>query len=218
MGGPVGEIAYTVDSGGDMELRVTGGTEPVNSSISAVTSQMSPVTFTAPSPVDVPPLSILLGAALFVVVVVSAAANIFVLLSYAYEKKLRTTFSILIANLALTDFIVAIIPMNFYTVNITFGYWPLGKILCGLWVVVDYNTVFASTYSLAAISIDRLWSIKWSIHYRQHNTKRKAAVIVAMVWYVCRNYFGFGCLRLTKALSLVATNVTNFCTCVRQDH
>jgi len=128
------------------------------------------------------PLNVVLGSFLFIVVITSATANLFVLLSFAYEKKLRTTFSILIANLALTDLIVAVLPMNFYTINIIFGYWPLGKILCGLWVVVDYNTVFASTYTLAAISIDRLWSIKWSINYRQNNTKRKAAIIVAVVW------------------------------------
>lgn len=182
-------MAYTMEGSGDTELRVTERAEPDNSSDSIATLQLSSEFSTTPSSADVPPLSILLGAALFLVVVVSAAANIFVLLSYAYEKKLRTTFSILIANLAVTDFIVAVIPMNFYTINITYGYWPLGKILCGLWVVVDYNTVFASTYSLAAISIDRLWSIKWSIHYRQHNTKRKAAVIVAMVWYVDQNIF-----------------------------
>jgi hypothetical protein len=131
---------------------------------------------------SIPPLQILLGVFLFCAVFVTASANLFVLLSFVYEKKLRTTFATLIANLALTDFIIAVFPMNFYTINITFGYWPLGKVLCGLWVVADYNTVFASTYSLAAISLDRLWSIKWSIHYRQHNTKRKASIMVATIW------------------------------------
>lgn len=157
----------------------TGSTNMTTSSTEPL---QPPTTVSIQTDGEIAPLQILLGAALFVVVLVSALANLFVLLSYAYEKKLRTTFSILIANLALTDLIVAILPMNFYTINIMFGYWPLGKILCGLWVVVDYNTVFASTYTLAAISIDRLWSIKWSIHYRQHNKKRKAAIIVAIVW------------------------------------
>jgi presenilin-like A22 family membrane protease len=128
------------------------------------------------------PAQIALCVFQFSIVLVCALANILVLISFANEKKLRTTFSILIANLALTDFIVAIIPMNFYTINTTLGYWPLGKVLCGLWVVVDYNTVFASTYTLMAISIDRLWSVKWGILYRQHNTKRKAVTVVALIW------------------------------------
>jgi 7 transmembrane receptor (rhodopsin family) len=128
------------------------------------------------------PTQIALCVFQFSIVVVCATANMFVLISFVYEKKLRTTFSILIANLAATDFIVAVIPMNFYTINTTLGYWPLGKVLCGLWVVVDYNTVFASTYTLMAISIDRLWSVKWGILYRRHNTKRKAITAVAIIW------------------------------------
>jgi len=125
---------------------------------------------------------IVLCTFLFVVVVISTVANLFVLLSYKFEKKLRTKFAILIGNLAITDFLVSCFPMFCFTINILFNYWPLGRVLCGVWVVVDYNCVFASSWMLAAISADRLWSIKWSIHYRNHNTKKKAAVIVIVVW------------------------------------
>jgi len=131
---------------------------------------------------SITPGLIVLCTFLFAIVIISAVANLFVLLSYMVEKKLRTTFAILVGNLAVTDFIVSCFPMFFFTVNILFSYWPLGRVLCGIWVVVDYNSVFASSYMLAAISIDRLWSIKWSIHYRNHNTKKKAAVIVVVVW------------------------------------
>jgi len=125
---------------------------------------------------------IVLCTFLFFIVIISAVANLFVLLSYKFEKKLRTTFAILVGNLAVTDLIVSCFPMFFFTINILYGYWPLGRVLCGIWVVVDYNSVFASSYMLAAISIDRLWSIKWSIHYRNHNTKKKAGIIVLIVW------------------------------------
>ena len=128
------------------------------------------------------PSVIVLCTFLFTGVAVSAIANLFVLLAYKFEKKLRTTFAILVGNLAVTDLIVSCFSMFFFTINILYGYWPLGRILCGIWVVVDYNVVVASTYMLAAISIDRLWSIKWSIHYRNHNTKKKAAIIVLVVW------------------------------------
>jgi len=131
---------------------------------------------------SITPGLIVLCTFLFAIVIISAVANLFVLLSYMVEKKLRTTFAILVGNLAVTDFIVSCFPMFFFTINILFSYWPLGRVLCGIWVVVDYNSVFASSYMLAAISIDRLWSIKWSIHYRNHNTKKKAAVIVVVVW------------------------------------
>jgi len=125
---------------------------------------------------------IVLCTFLFAVVIVSTAANLFVLLAYKFEKKLRTNFAILVGNLAVTDFIVSGFPMFFFTINILYSYWPLGRVLCGIWVVVDYNCVFASSYMLAAISIDRLWSIKWAVHYRNNNTKKKAAITVIVVW------------------------------------
>ena len=125
---------------------------------------------------------IVLCTFLFAVVIVSTVANLFVLLSYKFEKKLRTTFAILVGNLAVTDLIVSSFPMFFFTINILFNYWPLGKVFCAIWVVFDYNCVFASSWMLAAISVDRLWSIKWSIHYRNYHTKKTAAIIVIAVW------------------------------------
>jgi len=111
-----------------------------------------------------------------------ARHRIFVLLAYKFEKKLRTTFSILIGNLAVTDLIVSGFPMFFSTISILYGYWPLGRVLCGIWVIVDYNCVLASSFALAAISIDRLWAIKWGVHYRNHNNRKKAVIIVVVVW------------------------------------
>jgi len=131
---------------------------------------------------NITPGLIVLCTFLFAVVAVSAVANLFVLLSYKFEKKLRTTFAILIGNLAVTDLLLSYFPMFFFTINILYNYWPFGRVLCGIWVVVDYNCVCASSYMLAAISLDRLWSTKWSIHYRSHNTKKKALIIVISVW------------------------------------
>jgi len=125
---------------------------------------------------------IALGTLLLAVVAISTAANLLVLLAYKFEKKLRTTFAILIGNLAVTDLVVSALPMLFYTISILCGYWPLGRVLCGIWVVVDFTCVLASTYTLAAISLDRLWSIKWAIDYRNHNTKKKAAITLFVIW------------------------------------
>jgi len=126
----------------------------------------------------------LLYPAMFVLVFITFLANLTVLVSFLVEKKLRTTFSALIANLAFADMLVAITAMDFYTVNVMYGYWPFGKILCGIWVVFDYDLVFASCYTLAAIAVDRMWSIKWSIHYRQHNSMRKAIAFILCIWFV----------------------------------
>lgn len=142
---------------------------------------------------DIPPLRLLMSAFMFAVVIISFLANLFVLLSFIMEKKLRTTFTALIANLAMTDLLVAVAAMDFYTIDVMYGHWPFGRVLCAIWVVCDYSTVFASCFTLAAISIDRLWSIKWAINYRQYNNMKKSITIITVIWYVlcvyaCRPY------------------------------
>ena len=54
---------------------------------------------------------IIISALLLIFAAVSAASNLLVLLSYKYEKKLRSNFTILIVNQAVADFMVSIIPM-----------------------------------------------------------------------------------------------------------
>lgn len=63
-----------------------------------------------------------MSTVLLVFAAVSAVSNFLVLLSYRYEKKLHSNFVILIVNQAVADFIVSIIPMTLYTVNILVGF------------------------------------------------------------------------------------------------
>ncbi|XP_014671445.1 PREDICTED: 5-hydroxytryptamine receptor 1D-like [Priapulus caudatus] len=35
---------------------------------------------------------------------------------------------------------------------------------------------------MLAISMDRLWSVTWSVHYRNNNTTRKTIAIISVVW------------------------------------
>ncbi len=70
-------------------------------------------------------------------------------------RRMRTTTNLLIGNLALSDFMVAVIcvPFNFY--YYLHQIWPFGKPMC---VVVSYlkaTSLYVSINSLLAIAIDR---------------------------------------------------------------
>ena len=81
--------------------------------------------------------------------------NTIVLKAFYLEKKLRNTFTSLIANLAVTDFLVGVTSMVFYTFDTVLGFWPFGQFMCGVWMFFDFCTIFASILTLVAISIDR---------------------------------------------------------------
>ena len=106
---------------------------------------------------------------LFIFAAISAVSNLTVILAFFFERKLRSNFTTLIVNQAVADFMVSVIPMPLLTATILVGYWPFGRIMCGIWCVVDYSATLASVYALGqpVWSLDRpLWYLGrpvWSV-------------------------------------------------------
>ena len=58
---------------------------------------------------------------LFIVIIFTIIGNIFVLMAPLFERRLRTTFIYFILNLAITDLLVALTAMDFYTIDVLLG-------------------------------------------------------------------------------------------------
>lgn len=125
---------------------------------------------------------ILLGVFLYLIVLVTILGNILVLMAVKNHKRLQTVFNIYVVNLALTDVLVAVTAVSFYTLDNILGYWPFGRIMCGLWIFFDYGMTFVSVFTLCIISVDRFWAVSWPVHYRSHHNKKKALGMITGVW------------------------------------
>ncbi|XP_046563713.1 muscarinic acetylcholine receptor M2-like [Haliotis rubra] len=130
----------------------------------------------------IPVIRIVLGVILYILVVITVLGNLLVLLAVYKDKRLQTVFNYYIVNLAITDVLVALTAMSLYTTDNILGHWPLGEFMCGLWIFFDYGMTFASVFTLVVISVDRFWSVQWSIHYRHHHNKRKTMVLIGLIW------------------------------------
>lgn len=126
--------------------------------------------------------NIILAILLTSIDTITTLGNLLVLLSFVIEKRLLQPFNLFILNLAITDFLVAITAMTFYTIDTLLGYWPFGYIMCGLWIYFDFAMTFASVFTLTAISIDRFWCVTWAIHYKMHNSRTRTAMILGIIW------------------------------------
>ncbi|XP_033746495.1 muscarinic acetylcholine receptor M3-like [Pecten maximus] len=125
---------------------------------------------------------IIIGIVLYGIVLLTICGNSLVLVAVAKTKRLQTVFNFYVINLAITDISVAVCAMSLYTTNTVLGYWPFGSFLCGVWIFFDYGMTFASVFTLLVISIDRFWSVTWSVHYRAHHNKRKCIRLIIAVW------------------------------------
>ncbi|XP_053383429.1 muscarinic acetylcholine receptor M5-like [Mercenaria mercenaria] len=124
----------------------------------------------------------LLGFVLYAITFITVVGNVLVLVAVKINKKLQTTFNYYIINLAITDVAVAVTAMSFMATHTVLGYWPFGEALCAMWIFFDYGMTFVSVFTLILISVDRFWSVKWSVHYRKYHTKRKCIISIVCMW------------------------------------
>lgn len=125
---------------------------------------------------------IFLGVFLFTIVLTTIVGNAFVLVAIFREKRLQTSFNYYIVNLAITDILVAVTAMAFFTIDNILKYWPFGEFMCGVWIFFDYGMTFVSVFTLLVISVDRFWSVTWSMHYKIHHTKKKVLIFILCIW------------------------------------
>ncbi|GMR61662.1 hypothetical protein PMAYCL1PPCAC_31857 [Pristionchus mayeri] len=89
------------------------------------------------------------------IILFGAFGNAMTITVVILNPSMRTTRNFFILNLALSDFFVCTVtaPMTLYTVRYIF--WPFGTILCKVAGSLQAFNVFLSTFSIAAIALDR---------------------------------------------------------------
>ncbi|XP_006735558.2 prokineticin receptor 2 [Leptonychotes weddellii] len=100
---------------------------------------------------------IVIGVALAGIMLVCGVGNFVFIAALARYKKLRNLTNLLIANLAISDFLVAIIccpfEMDYYVVRHLS--WEHGHVLCASVNYLRTVSLYVSTNALLAIAIDR---------------------------------------------------------------
>ena len=112
----------------------------------------------------------------------ATTGNVVVLLAVYKTRSLRTVSNFFICSLAVADLLVGLIVNPLYIAIVTLRVWvsdhPLYQAENYLWI----QTLAMTTFSLAAISIDRYIAVTKVFRYQEILTKNRCFVTIGSVW------------------------------------
>uniref|UniRef100_A0A8C5MKX7 G-protein coupled receptors family 1 profile domain-containing protein n=1 Tax=Leptobrachium leishanense TaxID=445787 RepID=A0A8C5MKX7_9ANUR len=125
----------------------------------------------------------LIGVALSILIFFMVSGNILVILAFVADKRLRTQSNLFLLNLAICDFGIGAFSTPLFLPYMLTGKWMPGRIMCKLWLTIDYTMCTASAFNVVLISYDRFMCVTNAVLYRsQQNNQNLAILKMIVVW------------------------------------
>ena len=109
---------------------------------------------------------------------ISILVNALVLASIKRTPSIRSTSTIFLCSLAVSDFLVGVIGQPIYICDLLTEYSSFSQ----LSPVLGYSLCTVSLLTLTAISIDRLLAVHFHLRYPTLVTKSRVKFILALIW------------------------------------
>ncbi len=113
--------------------------------------------------------------------VMSTIGNVVVITVVSRKRRMQTVTNWLIVNLAVADLAVTLIciPVEIPLI-LKGGVWLYGKAFCRMLYPLQTMTIYASVYTLVAMSLTRYWAIGHP--FRRQMSTKQAKIMICILW------------------------------------
>lgn len=134
-----------------------------------------------------PPVSVFLVLVVTLLVLLIAATflwNLLVLVTILRVRAFHRVPHNLVASTAVSDVLVAalVMPLSLVSELSDARRWRLGRSLCHVWTSFDVLCCTASIWNVAAVALDRYWTITRHLQYTPRTRSRASALMIALTW------------------------------------
>ncbi|KAM6951042.1 galanin receptor 2a [Aplochiton taeniatus] len=134
------------------------------------------------SPVAWKPESVVISLVFTLIFLVGTVGNSLVLTVLLRNRQTNTTTNLFILNLGVADLCFIVFCVPFQATIYTMDEWVFGPFVCKAVHFIIYFTMYASIFTLAAVSLDRYLAIRYPLRSREMRTPRNALASICLVW------------------------------------
>nr|XP_060620624.1 galanin receptor type 2 [Anolis sagrei ordinatus] len=113
---------------------------------------------------------------------VGTVGNSLVLAVLLRNGQVNNTTNLFILNLGVADLCFIVFCVPFQATIYTLDDWIFGPLLCKAVHFFIYLTMYASSFTLTAVSLDRYLAIRYPLHSRELRTPKNALTAICLIW------------------------------------
>ncbi|XP_078520407.1 galanin receptor 2b-like [Lissotriton helveticus] len=129
------------------------------------------------------PASVIVPVVFFLIFLLGIVGNSLVLAVLLRNGQMNhNTTNLFILNLSVADFSFIIFCVPFQATIYSLEGWVFGSFMCKAVHFFIYLTMYASSFTLAAVSVDRYLAIRYPLRSRELRTPCNAVATMAVIW------------------------------------
>ncbi|NXI49573.1 GALR2 protein, partial [Chloroceryle aenea] len=128
------------------------------------------------------PESVIIPLVYLIIFLVGMVGNCLVLAVLLRNGQVKNTTNLFILNLGVADLCFIFFCIPFQATIYTLESWVFGPFVCKAVHFIIYLPMYASSFTLATVSLDRYLAIRYPLHSRELRTPRNALLAIFFIW------------------------------------